>query len=88
MKNVYVAMKFIIWEVMKLREIIEQDCPETILSYLKNVYVAMKFIIWEVMKLLKLSKSNTVSLKNFSYKAAKVWHIQINKNNDSKMQST
>ena len=25
----------------------------------------MKFTIWEVMKLLKLSKSNTVSLKKF-----------------------
>ena len=59
---------------------IEEDCPE-ILSNLLEKCNNEKYNLRSNGKLLRLSKPNTNSMqRSFSYKGAKVWNQQINKN--------
>ena len=63
-----------------MSKFIEGDCPE-ILSNLFEKCNNEKYNLRSNGKLLRLSKPNTNSMKmSFSYKGAKVWNQQINKN--------
>ena len=64
-----------------MSKVIEGGCPE-ILSNLFEKCNKEKYNLRSNGKLLRLSKPNTNSIKrSFSYKGAKVWNQQINKNN-------
>ena len=64
-----------------MSKVIEGDCPE-ILSNLFEKCNNEKYNLRSNGKLLRPSKPNTNSIKrSFSYKGAKVWNEQINRNN-------